>query len=289
MLFATYNIHFGLGADNRYDMARIAQTLRDADIACCQEVVQGWPQNAHADQAAELAALLNRHYVFYGPFDTDGSSVGADGRIVNRRRTFGNMILSRWPIRASRVRPLAHNALTNQFDLQRGAIEAVIDTPEFPVRVYSVHLSHVSPEQRLPQLHDLLAFVRDAPANGSPWDTAASDSFIFQDRAPPVPESAIVMGDMNFTPAHPEYPVVAGHLHPSGRRLVRHDQLVDAWAALGNDDYVESFPREGRIDHCFVTPDLQPALQRTWIDQSADGSDHWPIFVELDPARRAVG
>jgi len=288
MLFATYNIHFGIGADNRYDVPRIAETLRQADIICCQEVVQGWPQNAYADQAAELASLLNRYYVFYGPFDVDGSSARADGKIVNRRRSFGNMILSRWPIRSSRVRPLAHNALSNQFDLQRGAVEAVIDAPGLPVRVYSVHLSHVSVGQRLPQVHDLLEFVRGAQANGSPWDTSASDSFIFQDAAPPMPEHAVVMGDVNFTPADPEYPIVAGHLATRGQRVVRHDQLVDAWTALGNDEYVESFPREGRIDHCFVSPALRPALSRAWIDQSANGSDHWPMFVELDPAKLAA-
>jgi endonuclease/exonuclease/phosphatase family metal-dependent hydrolase len=285
MLFATYNIHFGIGADNRYDVPRIAETLRQADIICCQEVVQGWRENAHADQAAEIAQLLNRYYVFYGAFDTDGSSVGADGKIVNRRRTFGNMILSRWPIRSSRSRPLVHNALTNQFDLQRGAIEAVIDAPGLPVRVYSVHLSHVSAEQRLPQVQDLLEFVRGAQVNGSPWDCQASEGFIFQDPAPPVPAAAIVMGDMNFTIADREYPVIAGHAHKLRPRLVRHDQLVDAWAALGNDEYVESFPREGRIDHCFVSPSLKPALKRAWIDQSANGSDHWPMFVELDPSK----
>ncbi len=287
MLLATYNIHFGIGADNRYDVPRIAQTVRDADIICCQEVVQGWRENAYADQAAEIAGLLNRYYVFHGAFDTDGSSVGTDGKIVNRRRTFGNMILSRWPIRASRVRPLVHNALANQFDLQRGAVEAVIDAPGLALRVYSVHLSHVSNEQRLPQARDLMEFVRGAQANGSPWDNKAGDSFIFQGAAPAVPAAAIVMGDMNCTTAHPEYAVMAGHLDNHRGRLVRHDQLLDAWTALGNDEYVESFPREGRIDHCLVSPSLKPALKRAWIDQSANGSDHWPMFVELDPAKLA--
>ena len=287
MLLATYNIHYGVGADQRYDVERIARTVEQADIVCCQEVVQGWPQNGHEDQAARLAELLDRYYVFYGPFDTDGSSVGADGRIVNRRRTFGNLILSRWPIRASRVRPLRHNALSNQFDLQRGAIEATIEAPGLALRVYSVHLSHVSDAQRLPQTEDLLQFVREAPANGSPWDVGAGKNFIFQDRAPAVPRLAAILGDMNFT--HAEYPLIAGHISKFYGRMVRHDQFVDAWTHLGNDDFAESYPREGRIDHAFVSPELAPALTRAWIDQSAMGSDHWPLFVELDPARIAAG
>lgn len=287
MLFATYNIHYGVGADHRYDVERIARAVEQADIICCQEVVQGWPQNGHEDQAATLARLLNRYSAFYGPFDVDASTTDAAGRVVNRRRTFGNLILSRWPIRAVRLRPLPHNALTNQFDLQRGAIEATIDAPGLPLRVYSAHLSHVSDAQRLPQTEALLDFVRQAPANGSPWDQGAGQNFIFQERAPDVPRSAVIMGDMNFTQHDPEYPLIAGHISKFYGRMVRHDQFVDAWTHLGNDDYAESFPREGRIDHAFVSPHLAPALTRAWIDQSAMGSDHWPLFVELDPARIA--
>ena len=281
MLLATYNIHFGLGRDNRYDIPRIAAVVEKADIICLQEVVQGWKLNRFADQAAEIAALLNRHYVFYGPFDTDGSSVGADGKVLNRRRTFGNAILSRWPIRSSRLRPLVHNALAFQFDIQRGAIEAVIDAPGLPLRVYSVHLSHVAASQRIPQIHDLLGFVRDATANGSPWDCTASESFIFQDAAPPIPAAAVIMGDMNFTPADAEYPLFTGETSHYGR-VPRRNQFVDAWTRLGCDEFTETFPREGRIDHCFVTPDLAPRLVKAWVDQTTDASDHWPIFVELD-------
>ena len=287
MLLATYNIHYGVGADHKYDVERIARTVEKADIICCQEVVQGWPQNGHEDQAASIAKALNRHYAFYGPFDIDGSSVGDDGKIVNRRRTFGNAIISRWPIRSSRVRPLTHNALTNQFDLQRGVIEAVIDAPGLPIRVYSVHLSHVSDAQRAPQVHDLLDFVRQAPVNGSPWDIGAGPNFIFQDRPPRMPEAAIIMGDMNFSPLDPEYPLIAGHISKFYGRMVRNDQFVDAWTHLGNDEYAESFPREGRIDHIFVSPHLAPGLTKAWIDNEALGSDHWPLFAELDPAKIA--
>jgi len=289
MLLATYNIHYGVGADHKYDVERIARTVEQADIVCFQEVVQGWPQNGYEDQAATIAKALNRHYVFYGPFDTDGSTTGADGKIVHRRRTFGNMILSRWPIRSSRVRPLTHNSLSNQFDLQRGAIEAVIDAPGLPIRVYSVHLSHVSDSQRTPQVHDLLDFVRQAPSNGSPWDVGAGAQFIFQDKPPKMPEAAIIMGDMNFSPLDPEYPLIAGHISKFYGRMVRNDQFVDAWTHLGNDEYAESFPREGRIDHIFVSPHLAPALTKAWIDNEALGSDHWPLFAELDLAKIAKG
>jgi endonuclease/exonuclease/phosphatase family metal-dependent hydrolase len=93
---------------------------------------------------------------------------------------------------------------------------------------------------------------------------------MFQETAPPVPASAIVAGDFNFTPAHPEYPRATA-------------ALTDAWRAAGNsEEGVDSFPREGRIDHVFVTPDLAPRVKRAWIGYGVVASDHWPVFAEFD-------
>lgn len=281
MLLATYNIQFGVGRDGRYDLDRIAREVEAADIVCFQEVVQGWPQNGHADQAAELAQRLNRYYVFHAPFDTDGSSVTPEGRIVSRRRTFGNMVASRWPIRSSRAHRLPYNPLTGPFDLQRGVLEAVIDAPGLPLRVYSLHLSHISPVQRRPQVEELMRFVAAAPAEGTPWHNVARPGFLLTEPCPPLPGPAVLMGDFNLTPDEPEYALLAGTPHEKWGWLARADQYADAWRAAGNAE-AESFPGEGRIDHCFLTPDLAPRVRRAWIDQQAAGSDHWPLFVELD-------
>jgi len=37
MKIVSYNIRFGLGLDQRYDLGRIADTVRDADIIGLQE------------------------------------------------------------------------------------------------------------------------------------------------------------------------------------------------------------------------------------------------------------
>ncbi|MCW5732765.1 MAG: endonuclease/exonuclease/phosphatase family protein [Enhydrobacter sp.] len=270
MLFATYNIHYGVGADEAYDVPRIADLLADVDIFCLQEVVRGWPENGHADQAAEIATRLNRYYRFHGPMEADASSVDAQGRITNRRRSFGNAIVSRWPIAWSRGVMLPKTRLAAGFDLQRGYIEAVVMVPSGPLRVYCTHLSHVGPSQRLPQVRALVEAVQNCETVGATWDGAGSGGFLFHEPALAVPASAIVAGDLNFTPVHPEYPRMAAY------------GLVDAWRAAGNSEAgVESFPGEGRIDHVFVTPDLAPRIERAWIDRGTTASDHWPVFVEF--------
>jgi endonuclease/exonuclease/phosphatase family metal-dependent hydrolase len=282
MLFCTYNIHYGVGSDGRYDVARIADTVAEADIVCLQEAVSGWPQNGFADQTVEIASRLNRYHWYHGAMESDASEVGADGRIVNRRRSFGNAVISRWPIVWARGHLLPKMALVDRFDLQRGFVEASVATPAGPLRVYSVHLSHVGPQQRLPQVRALMDTVLNAERIGATWDSAAGSTFMFQERRPDVSRSAILAGDFNFTPDHPEYPLVCGETSYYGR-LGTTMHVADAWIAAGNsEEEVESFPREGRIDHVFVTHDLAPRVKKAWIGYGIVASDHWPVFVDFD-------
>ena len=270
MLFCTYNIHYGVGSDGKYDVPRIADAIADADIMCLQEVTRGFPDNNYADHTAEIGKRLNRYYRFHGPMEADASTVAADGAITSRRRSFGNAIVSRWPILWSRGVMLPKARMSDTFDLQRGYIEAAIAVPSGPLRIYCTHLSHVSPKQRLPQVEALMAAVHDAADRGATWDATASQTFLFQEPSLPVPRSAIVAGDFNFTPAHPEYPAATAH-------------LKDTWRAAGHtEEEVDSFPREGRIDHVLVTPDLVAKVKRAWIGTGIVASDHWPVFVEFD-------
>ena len=124
--------------------------------------------------------------------------------------------------------------------------------------------------------------VNRAPVIGGTWDAAAGATFMFQEPAPAVPASAIVAGDFNFTPFHPEYPLVCGTPGHHGR-IATAEHLTDTWIVAGNsEEEVDSFPREGRIDHVFVTHDLAPRVKSARIGYGIDASDHWPVFVEFD-------
>ena len=282
MLFCTYNIHYGVGIDGKYDVPRIADAVAEADIVCVQEAVSGWSQSAFADQTAEIAGRLNRYHWYHGAMDADASEVGADGKIANRRRSFGNAVISRWPIAWARGHLLPKVELVRTFDLQRGFVEASIAAPSGPLRVYSVHLSHVGAQQRLPQVRALMDTVMNAPRVGATWDMAGGANFMFQDRTPGVPAAAILAGDFNFAPADPEYPLICSEMGKYGH-VATSAHLSDAWIAAGNtEEEVDSAPRNGRIDHVFVTHDLAPKVKRAWIGYGIDASDHWPVFVEFD-------
>lgn len=50
MKIVSYNIRFGLGLDQRIDLGRIAETVRDADIIGLQEVERLWKHSGMTDQ-----------------------------------------------------------------------------------------------------------------------------------------------------------------------------------------------------------------------------------------------
>jgi endonuclease/exonuclease/phosphatase family metal-dependent hydrolase len=173
--------------------------------------------------------------------------------------------------------------------VQRCAVEAVVEIPGQSVRFYSVHLSHVSSGQRVPQIRQLLDYVRAAPLDGAAWDYVGTNDNWEENRYDVTPpEPAIVMGDFNLTPAFPEYTLLAGELHTwRGTRLVPHDGLFDAWVLAGNAEqegtsYATKEGEPARLDHVFVTPDLRTCVRKMWAETEVIASDHYPVFVEMD-------
>ena len=294
MKLVTYNIQYSLGKDGRYDLGRIAETVAGADIVALQEVERHWRRTGMADQAAEFGALFPEHYWVFGPrVDMDASEKGADGRVVNRRRQFGNMLLSRWPIVSSRNFVLPKFATVDRYNFEGCALEAVIDAEGGPLRVYSVHLGHMIGAERLKQVEMLLDIHRRAPLEGGAWtgpDGSHPDHWECNGGPPPMPAEAIFLGDFNLEPGSAEYSALVGPWEPDyGRIHVRH-KLVDAWVATGHEEASGvTFPEQGsdgwarpmRIDYGFVTPGLLPRLRTMRIDGEAQGSDHQPVWLEM--------
>jgi endonuclease/exonuclease/phosphatase family metal-dependent hydrolase len=305
MKLVTYNIRFGLGTDQRIDLGRIAETVRDADIIGLQEVERFWKRSGMTDQPEILGRHLKDFYWVYCPvFDVDASERKSDGTVANRRRQFGPMLLSRWPIRASRVNSLPKLGTATHFNMDTGGIECVVDTPSGPLRVYSVHLSAVSTRERLLQIERLLECHRHAQTNGGAWtgDGKFAGSVVAQHLAdqdwsngedsPPMPRETIVMGDFNSEPESDEYEQMVGKIDPSYGRVGHLDSFVDSWT-VANDrsgdgitwwpDPPERSPGHGlRLDYCFVDPHLGRKVKHANVDSAAKGSDHRPYWVELD-------
>jgi endonuclease/exonuclease/phosphatase family metal-dependent hydrolase len=170
---ATFNIHSGRGVKGDRNLARTADVVRGMDVAGLNEV-RGPSVLGTADQAADLGARLGVAAVF-GP---------------SERRwyvtSFGNGLLSRFPISSWRSRPLEAGRLGSY----RAVLLAEIAAGTAKLRVLVVH-----PERgdlRHEQLQEIKTIFAAA-------------------RAP-----AVLLGDMNATPDHPalkEIEMLPGTLH----------------------------------------------------------------------------
>lgn len=285
MKFVSYNIQYGIGLDGRLDLARIAAEIEGADIIALQEVTRGFHRNGEIDMVAELQSLLPGHFSVYWPAcDIDAGSVVEDGRALSRRFQFGNMVLSRHPILASRLIPLPRSRTLDKLNLQRGATEAVIDAPGGALRVYSVHLDHVYRGERIEQIRHLKTQAQAYALDGG----AISGAEEFGLRQPPFPDDYVLMGDFNMVPESPEYCSMVGEIDAYYGRQIRATFPVDVLAGLGrrtSDSYSWIDPQDHGnrmyLDYCFISHGLVGRLKDAWIDEAATGSDHLPVWFEL--------
>ncbi len=290
MHVVSYNIQYGVGKDGAVDLARIAGEIGAADVIALQEVERYFEATGMVDQAAELAALFPHHHWIYGPgVDQDASTTYDDGTVFNRRRQFGNMLLARTPIISSRNHLLPKFGMVGPLALQRTALEGIIDTEAGPIRFYSVHLGHAAAPERRLQIARLMEIVRSSPAQGGVWSgDHAGKHWTSSGPTPPMPASAVLLGDFNLTPDDDEYQMLVGEINRKYGRLTPLDGLVDCWIAAGNDPnggITDPTGADGfRIDYALATTDLIPRLSSMLVDSNAVGSDHQPIHLKFDLA-----
>jgi endonuclease/exonuclease/phosphatase family metal-dependent hydrolase len=272
MRLLTYNIHYWEGTDGITDVERTLAVIAasGADIVGLNEVyhparLQGLDQPA----LAYMAARLGMHFAF-GQAQTFPLAFNRPGR------SFGNAILSRWPILAT----AAHHLTPVEGHPPRGLLEARILLPDGQrtLTVYVTHLDAVSEDVRLIQTQALL-------------------SWTIRDRTRP----HVLMGDFNaYNPA--DYPTAADQetlqRTVAGLGLSLYEPKVlprllkagytDAWSVCGQGPGATCCNRPEplfRIDYVFVSPPLVAALRRCrrWdVEPAPVASDHLPVLVELD-------
>lgn len=194
----------------------------DPDVACFQEV---WVDEASGDTLAGRIAerLGSFHYVESARLRIEGVS-------------FGNAVVSRWPI-------LGHDVLDlpapSESEELRTCLRADVDTPDGPVQVFSTHLnwrfdeSHVRQEQ----VRAICAFVASSPPRTFP---------------------PILCGDMNAAPDSDEIRMLTGRAAVPSPKLVFHDAWEVAGAA-GDPGFTWS------NDNPFACLDLEPSRRIDYV------------------------
>ncbi|TPI55915.1 EEP domain-containing protein [Mesorhizobium sp. B3-1-3] len=286
MKVVTYNIQFGIGLDGKYDLGRIADAVRGADVIALQEVTRNNPRNGDRDMVAEIGEALPDYFAAYGSnFEVNIGSRLENGRAVSTSFQLGNMVLSKTPIHLSRNLLLPRSRSLETMNFQRGALEALIETPLGFIRFYSTHLDHRSPVERQGQIRFLRQRLLNYALEGG--GLSGIPEIGLPDL--PYPEAFIVMGDFNMLPGSPEYIELAGRPdHEFGMPLTA-DLAVDVAQRLAVADLVTwvdpdrpgDKSRHKCIDYVFTSASLAKSLQRLWSVREAVGSDHLPLWAEL--------
>jgi len=284
MELITWNVQWCRGVDRAVDAARIvdeARRLADFDVLCLQEIADNYPDprlGGHdgADQFAQLARLLPGFAAIPG---VAVDQPGDDGR----RRRFGNMILSRLPVRQVYRHLLPYPLDAGVPGMPRIAIEAVVHTASGDVRIVTTHLEYYSARQRMAQVDALRALYAEGHAYARDATVTMSDGGPFQTFIRP--RATVITGDCNFEPDSAEY----------RRMLAPFDDgtppLVDAWQVAQPDTahpstfkiHQKDAPGDPEL-HCdfiFVGDEIRSRIRDVRVDRETQASDHQPVMLTL--------
>ncbi len=247
----TYNIRHGEGTDDKLELKRIAQVIREtgAELIGLNEVDNNFGRRSDfADQAKSLAGELGMNYV-YGPALVRGDA--------GKPAQYGEAILSKYPILAWKN----HKLFTVPELEPRVCLEAKIQVGKEVYSFLVTHLDHTGKgEARVRQAEDIVKIARS------------------------IPGKKILIGDFNCSsPLEQPDPKMEKMTRPVALIL---EQFNDAFALAGSGlaETIGSKAPQDRIDYIFVSPDLGPMVKSckvVYTPLAQVASDHLPVIAEI--------
>ena len=151
LVVLSYNIHRGVGLDRKFDVDRIADVIAEtsADVVGLQEVVRELDSD-HGDQAARLSERLGMTLVM------------GVARRHGRNGTYGNAVLTRWPVAAS-----SSCDLTFKGREPRTCLRVDLDVGGLVVHVFVSHFG-IAMRERRDQVRRLATFIKQSSGLAGP-------------------------------------------------------------------------------------------------------------------------
>jgi endonuclease/exonuclease/phosphatase family metal-dependent hydrolase len=285
MRLVTWNVQWFRGLDGRVDPARVidhALGYGGVDLLCLQEIADHFPAphlagNDGADQFARVAELLPGWSIACGV----GADLPGDG---GRRRRFGNLVASRWPLGQVFRHALPWPADARVPSMPRVAVEAVVGAPSGAMRVVTTHLEYYSRRQRAAQVARLRAIHAEGHGHARTPALARDDDGPF--RVLERPRASIVCGDFNLPSGDAGWAAMQAPFDDGTSRM------HDAWRVVHGDapqppTFCVHVPFASgatpvACDFVFVSDELADRVRGVTIDGDTRLSDHQPVIVDLD-------
>lgn len=279
MQVISWNIQWCRGMDGVVDPLRIARRIRelgDPDLICLQEVTingDGLAGNHGEDQVAALGAAFPQHRTFYG-----ASFESHEGNVA---RQFGNLILSRRPVRRVIRHALPWPPEPGTVSIPRAAIELEVEAPWGMVRLLTTHLEFYASRQREAQVAYLRALHREASGHALAAP-GSGGSILF--KPVPRPRELILTGDLNLAAGSDQYTRLVAPFEGEA------PDWHDAWrVAHGEAPHAPTVhvhdARPGLAPFCcdflLLSDGLAPRLRTLEVDAVSKDSDHQAVIAEF--------
>lgn len=280
MKLISWNIQWACGVDGQVSVDRIiqdAQSMGDFDVLCLQEVANNFPEltgQPTGNQFEQFAEKL--------PGFTSIPHYAVDIHDNQQQRTFGNLILTRYPVLRVIRHQLPWPCDTAVISMPRVLTEVTLDTPFGPVRVMNTHLEFHSKQQRQAQVAAIRHIHKESCLRAK--QHFVKDVFNTPYRDVAQTTKTIIVGDFNMPLEDQLYQDIQ---LPFKQQVPR---LVDAWAHLypeqphpdtvGIYDHVQ-WAKNFTCDFMFTSETLLPHLTSYTGNTTSQSSDHQPQLIEM--------
>ena len=281
MRILSWNVQYGKSSDGSADFSHILQhikSLGDFDVICLQELARNMAEYCRPDQSDHFLMtqqFFKEHQAVWGSGfswprqDGDGDGIGY------LRQEFGNISLVKSGLLDFRVHQLPQPATPGKEQMQRIAVETLVDSIMGPVSIINTHLAFHDDAENQQQVEHLNQLEQERTAHHREPKRPGSGTY----QAGSLATARILCGDFNFTPDTPQY------------RYQLDMNWMDAWK-LNNSD--EAHPSTcGIFDavqwpqgaHCrdffWLSPELQSLQFKMSVDTDTNLSDHQPVMLEI--------
>jgi len=280
MEIITWNIQAALGVDNRIDVSRIANTIKNfgaSDIICLQEVdrnssiSKAGGNREYSGLADELAKQFPEYEIFYTAA-VDSPNTEGEGRYF-----FGNMILSKVTVDFVFSHKLPQPPDPTTRTMPRQALELFVSFDDAPLRIVTTHLEYFAIEQRKAQLEYLIRYQKECCERHASPSPPGIGSYV----SPPETDRTIMCGDFNMEVGTDHYKYFTSE--GSG--------FVDAWVSIHQGQPhastcgiydLEQWPGgEHCRDFFFLSPLLEPFAAELTVNTDTQASDHQPVKLSI--------